>query len=141
MEIIDLEREITKIKSYKGQNKDILIDYLNDYIEYDYVPPEEQKFIVRELIKILPTEKDSKVIESIFNALTSAFYSNICVNEIVSICIQYLSSLDIDSLYYAISIIGDSNLPNCKKLIIPYLKSKDSGIRELAKNTLSLYKN
>ena len=131
---------LQKIKDKKFLNRDQLIDTLSDFFENNLFPVNEQQDIVFELIEILKEEDTDSVIESIFNLLGIAFYSNICIDSIVEVSITLLDRLAPGSLVHALSIIGDSNLQNKGELIERYLASENPSVKDAAAEAIVLYR-
>jgi hypothetical protein len=115
-----------------------MIDELCDLIEAKSISKKEEKLIINELVKLLKTEKESSVIESIFNLFALELANDTCSIKIANTSAKYLQKLDAGSLYHALPIIAESNLLEKKMLITPYIKSENSAIRELAQKILTL---
>lgn len=131
------QQHLKRAKDINIKNRDFEIDYLTDFFEYNQLSKEEYIYIIEELIKMLPDEKDSDVIESIFNRFSCAYLQcDIGTDLIVETCAEMLYNLDSYSLVHAIPIIGESKLENKNELIKPFLSSDIPVVKREAEEAL-----
>ncbi|MGL6340312.1 MAG: hypothetical protein ACRC80_14380, partial [Waterburya sp.] len=128
--------KIAEIKDKNLYDRDLIVDSLSDLVATQSLSKKEKIFIVKELAKVLETEKESSVIESIFNLFASAFYNKICKKLIAHRCAKFMMNLDTSSLCHVLPIIGESNLSNKKRLISLYVQSENPEIKKIAEEIL-----
>jgi hypothetical protein len=133
-----IEETLTQIKDEVTQDRELLIDELCDLLENNRMSDEDQRLVVFQLASLLKTESNENVIESIFNLFGFAIFNSIYSDYITEISIAMLPDLKPGSLIHALSIIGESNLPNKKEYAEPYLLSDNPAIKEAAHD---LYKS
>jgi len=133
---------IAKIKNPDITDRDLLVDELSDLFEYNQISSIEKRAIVIEMIELLATETQSDIVESIFNLLHWASIDNACsqliAETIVQTSITFLPRLELNSLCHAFTIIAESNLPNKRRLIAPYLLSDNVAIAIEAEESIRL---
>ena len=96
----------------------MIIDGLCDLIQSPNIINYQKTLIVRKLIEALPQETNSKVIEAYFHLFFEAYSIKICTNEIINVCLLFLNNIDISSLDYVLQMIGESDLPEKKNLLL-----------------------
>ncbi|RKZ50577.1 MAG: hypothetical protein DRR16_19525 [Candidatus Parabeggiatoa sp. nov. 3] len=126
---------LSKIYDRQQENRDRLVDELNDLVENNQFDEGEQAKIAKKLLVLLIDETNDAVFESVLNLLGGIYASGICVNAIASNIAGFINTLKPESLVHAIPIIAESNLPEKRKLLEPFLNSSHPAI-DVQKNNL-----
>ena len=134
---MNVVEHLAKIKDVSFKQRDLLINDLGDLFESDRILESTAVTIVEATIKLLATETNIEVIESIFNLFVLAVIENdFCQAAIVEATVKYLPTLEVGSLCHAFVIISESSLPNKRGLLTAYLGSENKIIREMAREKL-----
>ncbi|MCG7928349.1 MAG: hypothetical protein JAY67_22775 [Candidatus Thiodiazotropha taylori] len=128
---------ISKICDVNYEHRDLLVDELNDEIENGSFKAEEIRSITMNLLRVLPSETDETVHESVLNLLSSIYTSSICVSEIERYVIDHIQEMKPGSLVHAFSILSESKLKERKAIFFKFSRSENVAIQELTIDYLS----
>jgi hypothetical protein len=128
---------ISQICNPHNVDRDLLIDELNDEIEVESYSEEETLSIIHDLLRLLPTEKDQAVHESIMNLLSGIYPSGNGARDIERYILDYIQELKPGSLVHALSILAESKLEERRDIFDSFFHSDNEAIQKIARNYLS----
>jgi hypothetical protein len=99
---MNIENVLNRIKDRTQKNRDLLIDDISIAFEGNLFSKEDKEIIIVKTLKILKTEEDLSVVESILNLHGLAFFDDICTNQISHTCAELLPQLKAGSLVHAL---------------------------------------
>ena len=128
---------ISRICDPRGEDRDLLVDELNDGIEAESYSKQETLSIIHQLLGLLLTETDQAVCESILNLLSGIYPSGNGARDIEIYILEHIHELKPGALVHALSILSESNLEEREKIFSDFSYSDNESIREMARNYLS----
>lgn len=131
-----IQNLLTRVADPSEASRDLLVDEINDQIEQRDLSPREIVGIVDQLLPFLSSGSDPALRESIFNLLGSAFERVGVLEHALQVVISLLGELPAGCLVHAIPIIADSEAPDRRALIAPFLGSPNPAVRRVAEQSL-----
>lgn len=128
---------ISQICDPQNEDRDLLVDELNDEIETESYSEEETLSIIHKLLGLLPTETDQAVHESILNLLSGIYPTSNCSQDIERYILDYIQELKPGSLVHALSILSESKLAERKEIFTTFSHSDNEAIQKVARKFLS----
>jgi hypothetical protein len=128
---------ISRICDPQMENRDLLVDELNDELEIKSYDEEETLLIIHKLLSLLPTETDQAVHESILHLLSGIYSSGRGAQDIEKYILDNIQELKPGSLVHALSILSESKLAERKEIFSAFSQSDNLAIQEIARNYFS----
>ncbi|MET0027445.1 MAG: hypothetical protein ABW101_07380 [Candidatus Thiodiazotropha sp.] len=128
---------ISRICDPHNEDRDLLVDELNDELVAESYSKQETLLIIHRLLGLLLTETDQSVCESVLNLLSGIYPSGNGARDIETYILEHIHELRPGALVHALSILSESNLDEREEIFSDFLHSDNRAIQEVARNYLS----
>ncbi len=112
------------------EQRDLLVDELGDLIRNEEPASDEQLHMAMELLSLIVPGCDQWLSESILYLVVDIFDKGIGRALIAPKVATLIAELPVSSLYFAIMIVSESDLPNRRELLAPLLDFPHAGIQD-----------
>ena len=122
-----------RIEEQEAEDRDLLVDELNDLLERAVLTDDDVDAVVERLSKILASDRNQAVWESIFNLLNGLSGRT---RKICELAVRYLGHMSPGSLVHALEIIAESDRKDKKQILNVFLNSENRAVKAIASEFL-----
>ena len=129
-----IKRQIEKIISASSEQRDVLLDDLNDLLENATLEPAEAASLVQTLSLLVDSGANDVVLESFFNILSTLYFQGLAREEIEGVVSEKIYGLPVNSLAHALEIVGASNIAGKGDNLEAYAQHENRYIGDLVQS-------